>query len=93
MTRSALAVMLIAPIALAACNRQPPAPAAPLLSSGEQACVAQGAQAAGVDAATVTVAPAAATKVGDTIYTVVAGGAGYDCVVSPAGVVTSFAAQ
>ena len=93
MTRLALAVMLISPIALAACNRQPPPPPAPVVSPGEQACVAQGAQVAAVDPATVTVTPTATTKVGDTIYTVVANGIGYNCVVSPAGAVTSFTAQ
>ena len=93
MTRLTLAVMLVSPIALAACNRQPPPPPAPVLSAAEQACVAQGAQVAAVDPATVTVTPTTTTKVGDTVYTVVAGGIGYDCVVSPAGVVTSFTAQ
>jgi hypothetical protein len=93
MTRLALAVTLISPIALAACNRQPPPPPAPVLSPAEQACVAQGAEVAAVDAATVTVTPATTTKTGDTVYTVVANGIAYDCVASPAGVVTSFTAQ
>jgi hypothetical protein len=93
MTRLSLVVMLVSPLALAACNRQPPPPPAPVLSPGEEACVAQGAQVAGVDAGTVTVTPTATTKVGDTIYTVIANGIGYNCVVTPAGVVTSFSAQ
>ncbi len=93
MIRTGLALMLLTPIALAACNRQPPPPPAPVLSAAEQACVAQGAQMSGVDPATVTVTPTASTKLGETIYTVVANGIGYNCVVSPEGAVTSFTAQ
>ena len=52
--------------------------------------MAQGAAIAAVDATTVTVTPTALTKVGDTIYTVVADGVGYTCVASPDGTVTSF---
>ena len=55
------------------------------MSPAEQACIAQGAQVAGADPATVTVTPVASTKEGDTIYTVVAGGVAYNCVASPDG--------
>ena len=48
---------------------------------------------AGVDPSTVTITPVSSTKVGDTIYSVVAGGIGYNCVASPDGTVTSFQPQ
>jgi len=93
MNRLSLAALLIAPIAISACAKQPAAPVAPVLTAAEQACVARGAEISAMDPATVTVTPTSSTKVGDTIYTVVANGIGYNCVVSPEGVVTSFTAQ
>ena len=93
MTRTSLALSLIVPIAIAACAKQPPPPPAPVMSPAEQACIAQGAQVAGADPATVTVTPVASTKEGDTIYTVVAGGVAYNCVASPDGTVRSFQPQ
>ena len=94
MTRTSLALTLIAPIAMmAACAKQPPPPPAPVLSPAEQACIAQGAVIAAVDATTVTVTPVASTKEGDTIYSVVAGGVGYNCVASPDGTIRSFQPQ
>jgi len=90
MNRLSLAALLIAPIAISACAKQP---VAPVLTAAEQACVARGAEISAMDPATVTVTPTSSTKVGDTIYTVVANGIGYNCVVSPEGVVTSFTAQ
>ena len=53
MTRTSLALILIAPVAMAACAKQPPPPPAPILSPAEQACIDEGAQAT-------TGAPAAA---------------------------------
>jgi len=86
MTRTSLALTLFVPIAMmAACAKQPPPPPPVVLSPAEQACIAQGAQAAGVDAGTVTVTPVSSTKEGDTIYSVVAGVIGYTCVASPDG--------
>jgi hypothetical protein len=93
MTRTSLALCLIVPIAIAACAKKEPPPPAPILSPAEQACIAQGAAAAGVDPATVTATPVSSTKVGDTIYSVVAGGIGYNCVASPDGTVSSFQPQ
>ena len=93
MTKTSLALILIVPIAMAACAKKPPPPAAPVLSPAEQACIAAGAQAAGIDPSTVTITPVSSTKVGDTIYSVVAGGIGYNCVASPDGTVTSFQPQ
>ncbi|WP_297976852.1 hypothetical protein [uncultured Amaricoccus sp.] len=93
MTRTSLALTLIVPIAIAACAKQEPPPPAPILNPGEQACIAQGAAAAGVDPATVTATAVSSTKLGDTIYSVVAGGVGYNCVASPDGTVTSFQPQ
>ena len=86
--------MLIVPVAMAACAKQPPPPPpAPMLSPAEQACVAQGAAIAAVDATTVTVTPVSSTKVGDTIFDVVANGVTYTCVASPEGVVSHFAVK
>ena len=93
MTKINLALMLIAPVAIAACAKTPPPPPPPVLSPGEQACVARGAEAAAVDAGTVTVTPTSSTKVGDTIFTVVANGVAYTCVASPDGVVSVFQPQ
>ena len=93
MNRAILALMLIAPLAIAACQKPPPPPPAPVLSPAEQACIAAGAQTAGVDPATVSVTPTASTKMGDTIFTVVAGGVAYTCVASPDGAVSSFQPQ
>jgi hypothetical protein len=93
MTKTSLALILIVPIAMAACAKKSPPPPVPVLSPAEQACIAQGAQVAGVDPSTVTVTPVSSTKVGDTIYSVVAGGIGYTCVASPDGTVTSFEPQ
>jgi hypothetical protein len=93
MTRTSLALILIVPVAMAACAKKPPPPPAPVLSPAEQACIAQGAQVSGADPATVTITPVSSTKVGDTIYSVVAGGVGYNCVASPDGTVTSFQPQ
>ena len=91
MTKTSFALMLIVPVAMAACAKKPPPPPpAPVLSPAEQACVAQGAVIAAVDATTVTVTPVSSTKVGDTIYAVVANGVTYNCVASPDGTVTSF---
>ena len=70
---------------MAACAKQPPPPPAPVLSPAEQACIATGAQTGAADPTTVTVVPTSSTKVGDTIYTVVANGIAYTCVASPDG--------
>jgi hypothetical protein len=93
MTKTSLALMLIVPVAIAACAKEPAPPPPPMLSPAEQACVAQGAAIAAVDETTVTITPTASTKVGDTIYTVVADGVAYTCVATPDGTVTSFQAQ
>jgi hypothetical protein len=93
MTRIGLATALIVPVALAACNRTPPPPEPVPLTAAESACAAAGANAAGVDAATVSVTPTSSTKTGETIYTVVANGVGYNCVVGPDNVVASFSPQ
>ena len=94
MTGSKVALLLIVPMAMAACARQePPPPPAPVMSPAEQACVAQGAAIAAVDQTEVTITPTSSTKVGDTIYTVVANGIAYNCVATPDGVVTSFEPQ
>lgn len=91
--RIALGMALLAPIVVAACQRAPePEPAAPLLTAGEQACVAQAAATAGVDPATVTIAPTASTKTGATIYTVNAGEASFTCVVEADLTVSEFSA-
>jgi hypothetical protein len=90
MTRFALAAALVLPMAIAACNRQPPPPPAPVMSASEAACAAQAAQVAGVDAATVTVVPTATTKSGATIYTASVGGTDYSCVVEVDNTVSSF---
>ncbi len=93
MTRTSLSLMLILPVAMAACAKHPAPPPAPVMSPAEQACVAQGAALAAVDATTVTITPTASTKEGDTIYTVVADGIAYNCVASPDGTVTTFQPQ
>ena len=58
-----------------------------MLSPAEQACIARAPQTGGVDPTTVTVTPTSSTKIGDTIYTVVANGIAYNCVASPDGTV------
>jgi hypothetical protein len=91
--RTGLATALIVPVILAACHKTPPAPEPVPLTPAEAACAAAGANAAAVDVGTVTVTPTASTKMGETIYTVVANGVGYNCVVGADGTVASFSPQ
>jgi hypothetical protein len=90
--RFALGMALLAPIVVVACQRAPEPEPAPLLSAGEQACIDQAAATAGVDPATVTIAPTASTKAGATIYTVNAGTASFTCVVEVDLTVSEFSA-
>ncbi len=90
MTRFGLAALVAVPIALAACHREPPPPPVPVQTAGEAACAARAAQAAGVDAATVTVIPTASTKTGATIYTASVNGVDYRCVVEVDSTVSTF---
>ena len=93
MTRTGLAVALMLPIVLAACNKNPPPPPQPVLTGPEAACAARGAATAGVDVSTVSVTPVSSTKAGEPIYSVVANGVGYNCVVGMNGAVESFTPQ
>jgi hypothetical protein len=93
MTKLGLAALVAIPIALAACNREPPPPPAPVQSPGEAACAARAAQIAGVDPATVTVVPTASTKTGATIYTASVGGTDYRCVVEVDSTISVFEAM
>ena len=93
MTRTGLAVALMLPVVLAACQKTPPPPPQPVLTGPEAACAARGAATAGVDVSTVTVTPASSTKTGEPIYSVVANGVGYNCVVGLDGAVQSFTPQ
>jgi hypothetical protein len=93
MTRSSLAAALLLPLVFAACARQPEPAPVPVLSAAEQACVDRAAGVTGADPATVTITPTAATKTGDTIYTVVANGQAYSCTVAPDLTVAQFAMQ
>ncbi len=93
MTRTGLALAVMLPVVLAACHRNPPPPVQPVLTGPEAACAARGASTAGVDVSTVTVTPASSTKMGDTIYSVIANGVGYNCVVGPSGAVETFSPQ
>lgn len=93
MTRTGLAVALMLPVVLVACQKTPPPPPAPVLTGPEAACAARGASTAGVDVSTVSVTPASATKTGETIYSVVANGVGYNCAVGPEGKIASFTPQ
>lgn len=90
MTKFGLAALVAVPIALAACNREPPPQPAPIQSAGEAACAARAAQIAGVDPATVTVFPTASTKSGATIYTASVGGIDYRCVVELDSTISTF---
>ena len=90
MQKIGLAAILVAPIILGACNREPPPPPAPVMTAAEAACAARAAEAAGVDAATVVVTPTASTKTGATIYTASVGGASYTCVVEMDSTVSTF---
>jgi hypothetical protein len=90
MQKIGLAAMLLAPVIVAACNREPAPPPAPVMSAGEAACAARAAQVAGVDAATVTVVPTASTKTGATIYTATVGNQDYTCVVELDSTVSTF---
>lgn len=92
-TRIALAALLALPLAIGACAKKPEPTPVPVLSGAELACVTRAAEASGLDASTITVAPTASTKTGDTIYTVTAGGVDYTCVVAPDMTVSQFAAQ
>ncbi len=94
MRASTLAAALLLPMVFAACARQEPETVAvPALSTAERACVDRAVAATGADPAAVTVAPTAATKTGDTIYTVVADGQAYSCTVAPDLTVAQFAMQ
>ena len=91
---SSLAAALLLPVVLAACARQEPETVAvPALSAAEQACVDRAVATTGADPATVTITPTAATKTGDTIYTLVANGQAYSCTVAPDLTVAQFAMQ
>ena len=86
--------MLLPMVFFAACARQQPETVAvPALSAAEQACVDRAVATTGADPATVTITPTAATKTGDTIYTVVANGQAYSCTVAPDLTVAQFAMQ
>jgi hypothetical protein len=90
MHKIGLAVLLVTPMILGACNRQPPPPPAPVMTASEAACAARAAEIAGVDAATVTVVPTASTKSGATIYTASVNGTSYTCVVEIDNTVSTF---
>ena len=90
MTKLGLAALVAFPIALAACQKEPPPPPAPVQTAGEAACAARAAQLAGVDAATVTVVPTASTKTGATIYTASVNGVDYRCVVEIDSTISTF---
>lgn len=81
------------PLAIMGCNRppEPVAVAVPVVSGPEQACAARAAETAGLDPAAVSAMPVSATKTGDTIYAVDAGGVSYTCVVGLDGTVSEFA--
>ena len=81
MTKLGLAGLALPLLVLAACQKEEPVAAAPVLSPGEAACAAQAATVAGVDAATVTVVPVSSTKTGATVYTATVGDTDYTCVV------------
>jgi uncharacterized cupredoxin-like copper-binding protein len=90
MTKLGLAALALPVVVLAACQQPEPAAVAPVMSPGEAACAAQAAQVAGVDAATVTVMPTAATKTGATIYTATVGDTDYTCVVEVDSTISTF---
>lgn len=93
-THSVVGALVVLPVALAACSRQPqPQPVmVPVMSGPEQACANQAATLTGIDPALVSVTPVSATKAGATVYAVDAGGTSYSCVVELDGTVSSFAA-
>lgn len=93
MKRASLAMMLVLPMAFAACAKKPEPVPVPVMSAGEQACVDRAVATTGADPTSVAVTPTASTKTGDTIYTVTANGVGYSCVVAPDLTVASFSAQ
>ena len=90
MTKFGFAALVAVPLVVAACQREPAPPPAPIQSPGEAACAARAAQLAGVDPATVTVVPTASTKSGASVYTASAGGVDYRCVVELDSTISTF---
>lgn len=77
------ALILVLPLVVAACQPAEKSAQTANLDPGEQACAAQAASAAGIDATTVTVAKTSSTTEGDSIYVATAGAQSYMCVLSP----------
>ena len=94
MTRTGLAVALMLPVVLVACQKTPPPPpAAGADRAGGRPARRAAPRRRASTSSTVTVTPASSTKTGETIYSVVANGVGYNCVVGPDGTIASFTPQ